>query len=451
MIKRLRIVNLFDRFNYDINLKNDVTILTGPNGYGKSTILKIIIAINKGNFKYFKKLNFKIIEFEFINDDRTIKIEKEIRNGDEIIKINGCKIRDYINFPENEKFYLEKLNAMHTLNNFINFIGKNYDGDDEDSIDNIIIKSRKGQEYIKKLKIAEDDDLFTDYMDLLSLRKKQLRNIKPKNNVKSKGKINIRETIDTLENNREDIYFIKEQRLYKKIDNEKVVEIIEDIPRKIKNIINDTSQKYSKKANIIDSTYPLRLLNTLNGITEEEYTNKLEKLREKFEKLNDYEISDTDIINNVRFKKEHSKALKVYFDDFDKKYKVYEDAINRFDSFKRIINNKLSFKNIKISKEDGLSVFNDNGKKIKLSMLSSGEKQQIVLYYNLIFELEDKTVLMIDEPEISLHIVWQQDFMNDLLEVIKDKNIKVIVATHSPQILSNHWDNQIDLGELYGE
>ena len=84
-------------------------------------------------------------------------------------------------------------------------------------------------------------------------------------------------------------------------------------------------------------------------------------------------------------------------------------------------------------------------------MLSSGEKQQIVLYYNLIFELEDKTVLMIDEPEISLHIIWQRDFMDDLLEVIKDKNIKVIVATHSPQILSNHWDNQVDLGELYGE
>ena len=247
------------------------------------------------------------------------------------------------------------------------------------------------------------------------------------------------------------LYFIKEQRLYKNIDNEKIIEIIDDIPRKIKKIINETSQKYSKKANSIDSTYPSRLFKTLNGITEEEYNLKLEKLMVKFEKLNDYDISDITLIDNVKFKEEHSKALKVYFDDFDEKYKVYEDDINKFDSFKKIINNKLSFKNIKISKEDGLSVFNDSGKKIKLSMLSSGEKQQIVLYYNLIFELEDKTVLMIDEPEISLHIIWQRDFMDDLLEVIKDKNIKVIVATHSPQILSNHWDNQVDLGELYGE
>lgn len=59
-------------------------------------------------------------------------------------------------------------------------------------------------------------------------------------------------------------------------------------------------------------------------------------------------------------------------------------------------------------------------------------------------------MLLIDEPEISLHITWQKKFLDDLLEVAKHIDIQVIVATHSPQIVSNHMDIQIDLGELYG-
>ena len=347
MIKRLKIVNLFDRFDYDIDLGKDLTILTGPNGYGKSTILKILMSINKGNFIYFSRLNFERIEVEFINDDRKLILEKEVKGDSENIKINGISIKEYINLLDSKEYvYFNKINNMIKLieSNDINYKLKAGINSYESKID-----------YINNLKSSVEEELFTDYIEVLSESKKCLRNIKAKN------KIKIKDTIDILEKNKEDIYFIKEQRLYKNIDNEKIIEIIDDIPRKIKKIINETSQKYSKKANSIDSTYPSRLFKTLNGITEEEYNLKLEKLMVKFEKLNDYDISDITLIDNVKFKEEHSKALKVYFDDFDEKYKVYEDDINKFDSFKKIINNKLSFKNIKISKEDGLSVFNDSG------------------------------------------------------------------------------------------
>lgn len=87
---------------------------------------------------------------------------------------------------------------------------------------------------------------------------------------------------------------------------------------------------------------------------------------------------------------------------------------------------------------------------MKLEQLSSGEKQEIVLFYELIFETEKQLLLLIDEPEISLHIMWQKLFMEDLDRVVSLGNLKVIVATHAPQIINNRWDLQIDLGELYG-
>ena len=86
---------------------------------------------------------------------------------------------------------------------------------------------------------------------------------------------------------------------------------------------------------------------------------------------------------------------------------------------------------------------------IILSDLSSGEQEILVLFYKLIFE-SDVNLLLIDEPEISLHIAWQKELMENLKSVVNlKKNIQVIIATHSPQIISHNWDLQIDLGGLH--
>ena len=57
IISRLQIAGLYDLYNYDINLNkedgNQITILTGPNGYGKTTLLLSISHLYKGNFWYF--------------------------------------------------------------------------------------------------------------------------------------------------------------------------------------------------------------------------------------------------------------------------------------------------------------------------------------------------------------------------------------------------------------
>ena len=59
--------------------------------------------------------------------------------------------------------------------------------------------------------------------------------------------------------------------------------------------------------------------------------------------------------------------------------------------------------------------------------------------------------VLIDEPEISLHIEWQQGFIDDLFRILELKNLNFIIATHSPYIVDAHYLNQIDLGELNSE
>ena len=68
-VKNIKIRKLFGLFDYNIELNQSgsLTVLTGPNGYGKTTILNIIYSLFNQRFFYFQKLNFELISFYFIN------------------------------------------------------------------------------------------------------------------------------------------------------------------------------------------------------------------------------------------------------------------------------------------------------------------------------------------------------------------------------------------------
>lgn len=56
---------------------------------------------------------------------------------------------------------------------------------------------------------------------------------------------------------------------------------------------------------------------------------------------------------------------------------------------------------------------------------------------------------MIDEPELSLHVAWQKNFIGDLMKIIDLNKFDVILATHSPQLIGR-WNNLVvELGDVY--
>jgi AAA15 family ATPase/GTPase len=111
------------------------------------------------------------------------------------------------------------------------------------------------------------------------------------------------------------------------------------------------------------------------------------------------------------------------------KYKLFSDIFME--------RNRLTNKRIVFTKY-GPQIFKGN-ERIELEQLSSGEKNDFIMFYRLIFECENNTVL-IDEPEISLHIEWQENYLNMLNKICKINNLQAIVATHSPYIIGEHLD-----------
>ncbi|KYG72437.1 hypothetical protein AWN68_11800 [Roseivirga echinicomitans] len=91
-------------------------------------------------------------------------------------------------------------------------------------------------------------------------------------------------------------------------------------------------------------------------------------------------------------------------------------------------------KSLLVEKNGDLKISLPNGDSTGIYRLSSGEKQIIVMLAQLIFGTQRDTFI-IDEPELSLHLGWQELFVNTLLEA--SPHTQFIMATHSPTILGN--------------
>jgi predicted ATP-dependent endonuclease of OLD family len=58
---------------------------------------------------------------------------------------------------------------------------------------------------------------------------------------------------------------------------------------------------------------------------------------------------------------------------------------------------------------------------------------------------EIQQALFIDEPEISLHISWQNRFIDDLKEITSISKASIVIATHSSDIIGENWDLKVEL------
>lgn len=97
--------------------------------------------------------------------------------------------------------------------------------------------------------------------------------------------------------------------------------------------------------------------------------------------------------------------------------------------------------------EDGGIGFEQHGLHIQPWQLSSGEKQLLLLLLKALTHSEHPTVFLLDEPEISLHLAWQEKLLDALHQINPDSQI--IVVTHSPAIVMDGWiDSEVDIEKL---
>ena len=98
--------------------------------------------------------------------------------------------------------------------------------------------------------------------------------------------------------------------------------------------------------------------------------------------------------------------------------------------------------------EENIEVTLGNGKKLKYQSLSSGERQIIFIFLKVINGSVDSSLILMDEPEISLHLSWQEKLLDEITRV--NESSQIIVVTHSPAILMNGWfDCLTDIKDIF--
>lgn len=86
----------------------------------------------------------------------------------------------------------------------------------------------------------------------------------------------------------------------------------------------------------------------------------------------------------------------------------------------------------------GLKFYSRSGHEIDPIELSSGERQLLLLFCNAIISRDHRTILIIDEPEISLNVKWQRNLIPALLRCLEGTEYQLFIATHSVEILSQY-------------
>jgi len=429
-ISKICIFELFGMFNHEIPLHTteNITILHGQNGVGKTTILKIINALFNGKLFSLFNYSFKILRVEFTNDEY-IELEKNITDveitGHRILKFRGSYFLKEIVISEKDYHMNHRVHygVFEECLPFIERIGPRTWFD-----------RRMGAR-------LNEMDIMEIYRDELALF-----NIDTPNQKKNEKAIEqVRQVLKTVRT-----HFIQTQRLFDETKttsspNESKSKItIEknavDLAEKIKDAIRNSGVRSAS----LDRTFPSRILTKMNQDNiDDEY------IRNKFTKQNDYRnrlmlsglIDEEEGGNLLPGDKLDAHALKVlwhYLNDVDEKFEVYKDLLPKIELFLSIINSRFRYKKMSISKNEGFFFISDSGQSIPLKSLSSGEQHELVLTYELIFKVPEKTLILIDEPELSLHVTWQQKFLTDIKRISQIANLDFIIATHSPSIVHEY-------------
>lgn len=122
--------------------------------------------------------------------------------------------------------------------------------------------------------------------------------------------------------------------------------------------------------------------------------------------------------------------------------------VSRIEVFKKIVDRSdFASKYLEINKLFGFRFVakDELSTKISLNSLSSGEKHLLIQVFELLFNAQQGTLVLIDEPELSFHMMWQVNYLKMIQDIAQVRGFQYLIATHSPHIFNNMWSLTTDL------
>jgi predicted ATP-binding protein involved in virulence len=448
-IQQISVNGLFGVFDHVIplNIDDGITIIHAPNGFGKTAILRMLNGLFNSRYAIFRSIPFIKFRVEFDNES-SIEVIKKSDRSEKQKKSSQISVNFYESSSSEEITFSWKVVKKTPDNNF-----------PIESLDDLIPEIRRvGSGIWRHIPTGETlslDEVINRFEDLLP------------------SKIKLRDEPEWLENIKNDIHIrliesqrllnispIRSSRTYS--SSSSMLQTVSAYSDEVAQLIKSKFTEYGTTSQSLDRTFPSRVVQRQPSpdLTVEKLRNQLIDLESTRSRLigiglldkdenSDFKIQDQAIDDSTK------NILSVYVEDVENKLSVFNEVATKIELIQRIINNRFaySFKEMSFNKEKGFvfkTPYNSvsDTDNISPTDLSSGEQHELVLLYELLFKVEPNSLVLIDEPELSLHVGWQSQFLKDLQDIIKLVDLDILMATHSPDIIQDRWDLTVELKGL---
>jgi AAA15 family ATPase/GTPase len=446
-LSEFRIESLFGLYNYTFpfNSKERITIIIGPNGRGKTVCLKLIEALFRKRFSYIADIPFRFAHFSFSSGEQIKVVRSESAEPSQ--NPSPARISFVFSSSERHEFHWAPPSMDVGLRREI----QRYLSDDWEWVsDDLWVDQRDGEE-LSTTEIVERYHLPTKLV--------------------SKVRQDYPEPFDKLID-QIDCHLIETQRLlvlpsdvaggepgYRNFGQMRRRArgsslAIRQKAQKLQAILKDTLTHYANLSQSLDRSFPLRVFEAQGTATmsQDQLREELKRLDERRKALMSAGILDTNYeavtLRRGNIDSGVAMALQIYVNDAVRKLDVFNNLRDRLDLLKEIIERRFIDKTFHIDRENGFRVISKTGIDIPLEKLSSGEQHQLILVFDLLFEVRENSLILIDEPELSLHVTWQKTFIESLRRIIVLNSFDVLLATHSPAVLARHFGLSVELGPV---
>ncbi|MBD8082608.1 AAA family ATPase [Chryseobacterium caseinilyticum] len=428
-IKKVLIKKFWGDKTVEIDFDKDINFLIGVNGSGKTTIINLIAATLCADFKTLDLTQFQSIEITLYPKDA---VEKDLNA---VIKVEK-KGREFSPFPE----------ITFSLKSYDSKRFKTYNLEDLEE-DNYY---RYRNDYIIRDKLVNPRSFSNDInFELESLVNVSWLTIHRMSNRKRKGTRNFESTIDEkIEDLQIDLvkYFSQLNRLYSNETEKFQKYIFESLldTANATNIITKSKVNSSKEKESLDSIFKYFKISTTS------YSKKLDTFFSEYEKsyakLTNIEKSSSGL--DLRDFAYLLGTVKIHsvIEEWNKINEKQKQINKTKETFLQVINSLLQRKSIYINERNELVVETQSGKSFSLFNLSSGEKQLLIIFGQSLLQDENPHIYIADEPELSLHIEWQEKLVKNLKNL--NPNSQIIFATHSPDIVAEYDDKVLKIESL---
>lgn len=458
-ITKLHAENVHGYLPIDVDFFSDLTFLTGLNGSGKTSALRLLMALLTPNINELANITFALAQVTVKDDEEELVvtatknhdgIDLQVSSTKETLRIGRSELELLLETKRNDEPYIQfrDMYQSHTVFQAISkistpmFLGLDrrffVPGSLTDDLDDI-----RRREYMAR-RFWPEDPAFRGTTAVASLVEVNYLVVTRMQEIRAEQEKldeRLREQFfqNAFEYKPSDV-FGTEVKLPSKAEIDKyrlqlskIEQAAEGIGIPVPEIQNALTRFFERMSSVVESL-------------DRSATSR--KPKEKLRRANERQQADTPqvnkdyldwIINRPQADRilEHLRLLNEYIEDRN----LLRDPVNRF---RTLVNGFLNQtkKQVDVASSGQLTVsVNGNPEPRPISALSSGERQLLVMLAHLSLNpnLVGSRVFIVDEPELSLHIDWQEKFV----DAIKEANPKVqlILATHSPAIILDRTDN----------